>query len=69
MEIHRQDIQTHLNLPSTVMQKSHDWKPICAYGPKSDWNVLKISSSHPIPFTLLKKTYLTYNQGNLSFRT
>lgn len=43
MEIHRQDIQTHLNLPSTVTQKSHDWKPIPAYGPKSDWTVWKVS--------------------------
>lgn len=43
MEIHRQDIQTRLNLPSTVMQKSHDCKPIRAYGPKSDLTVLKIS--------------------------
>lgn len=55
MEIHRQDIQTHLNLPSTVTQKSYDWKLIPVYGPKSDWTVLKVSYLHSIPFKLLKK--------------
>lgn len=51
IEIYRQDIQTHLNLPSTVTQKSHDWKPIPACGPKSDWTVLKIAAPHPLQIT------------------